>query len=253
MKVTIIQHTPEPEKLIAAAAKLCYSPIGVEDIMEGLDAQKVEKFLNMLMDLGHESPIEHVTFTFGVEGVSRVLTHQLVRHRVGCSYSQQSQRYVKLEQFEYIVPPEIEKLPAAKEKFIQAMADDQRVYNELVELLMEEHFKRYIAEGKTEKQARSAAEKTSIEDARYVFPNACETKIVFTMTARALMNFLRHRCCNRAQWEIRELADEMLRQLKAVAPVLFKHAGPGCVASGCPEGAMTCGRMLEMREKYKNL
>lgn len=253
MKVTIIQHTPEPEKLVAAAAKLCYSPVGVENIMDGLDDAKVNKFLNMLMDLGHESPIEHVVFTFGVEGVSRVLTHQLVRHRIGCSYSQQSQRYVKLEQFEYIIPPEIEKLPAAKEKFIAAMEADQRVYNELVEMLASEHYKRFISEGKTEKQASTMAEKTSIEDARYVFPNACESKIVFTMSARALMNFLSQRCCNRAQWEIREMAEEMLRQLKGAAPVLFKNAGPGCVTGQCPEGNMTCGRMHEMREKYLNL
>ncbi|HWR60495.1 MAG TPA: FAD-dependent thymidylate synthase [Clostridia bacterium] len=253
MKVTIIQHTPEPERLVAAAAKLCYSPVGVENIMDGLDDGKVDKFLNMLMDLGHESPIEHVAFTFGVEGVSRVLTHQLVRHRIGCSYSQQSQRYVKLEQFEYIIPPEIEKLPAAKEKFIKAMETDQRAYNELVEMLIPEHYKKNIEEGKTEKQARSMAEKTAIEDARYVFPNACETKIVFTMSARALMNFFRHRCCSRAQWEIREMAEEMLRQLKGLAPVLFKNAGPGCVAGQCPEGAMSCGRMREMREKYSSL
>lgn len=253
MKVTIIQHTPEPEKLVAAAAKLCYSHAGVENIMDGLDEAKVDKFLNMLMDLGHESPIEHVVFTFGVEGVSRVLTHQLVRHRIGCSYSQQSQRYVKLEQFEYIIPPEIEKLPAAKEKFIKAMEEDQRVYNELAGMLMEAHYKRYLSEGKTEKQARLMAEKAAIEDARYVFPNACETKIVFTMSARALMNFFRNRCCNRAQWEIREMAEEMLRQLKGIAPVLFKNAGPGCVTGQCPEGSMTCGRMNEMREKYLNL
>lgn len=253
MKVTIIQHTPEPEKLVAAAAKLCYSPVGIENIMDGLDSAKVDKFLNMLMDLGHESPIEHVVFTFGVEGVSRVLTHQLVRHRIGCSYSQQSQRYVKLDQFEYIIPPEIEKLPAAKERFISAMEADQKAYNELVELLSAEHYRRNISEGKSEKQARSMAEKTAIEDARYVFPNACESKIVFTMSARALMNFLRQRCCNRAQWEIRLMAEEMLRELKAVAPVLFKNAGPGCVSGQCPEGAMSCGKMLEMREKYLNL
>lgn len=253
MKVAIIQHTPEPEKLVAAAAKLCYSSVGIENIMDGLDDAKVDKFLNMLMDLGHESPIEHVVFTFGVEGVSRVLTHQLVRHRIGCSYSQQSQRYVKLDQFEYIIPPEIEKLPAAKEKFIETMEADQRAYNELAELLISEHYKRNLEAGKTEKQARTMAEKTAIEDARYVFPNACESKIVFTMSARALMNFLRQRCCNRAQWEIREMAEEMLRQLKGVAPVLFKNAGPGCVAGQCPEGTMSCGRMHEMRDKYLNL
>lgn len=253
MKVTIIQHTPEPEKLVASAAKLCYSKVSVENIMEGLDDEKVDKFLRMLMDLGHESPIEHVVFTFGVEGVSRVLTHQLVRHRVGCSYSQQSQRYVRLEQFEYIIPPEIEKIPAAKERFIKTMEEDQRAYNELVDLLREEHLKKYIAEGKVEKQARIMAEKTAIEDARYVFPNACETKIVFTMNARALMNFFRQRCCNRAQWEIREMAEEMLRQLKGVAPILFKNAGPECVADRCPEGNMSCGKMNEVIEKYKNL
>lgn len=253
MKITIIQHTPEPEKLVAAAAKLCYSSVGAENIMDGLDTEKVNKFLKMLMDLGHESPIEHVVFTFGVEGVSRVLTHQLVRHRIGCSYSQQSQRYVKLEQFEYIIPPEIEKIPAAKEKFIKTMEADQRAYNELAELLMEEHYKRYLSEGRTEKQAKTMAEKTAIEDARYVFPNACETKIVFTMSARALMNFFKHRCCSRAQWEIREMAEEMLRQLKTIAPTLFKNAGPGCVAGGCPEGSMTCGKINEVREKYKNL
>lgn len=253
MKVTIIQHTPEPEKLVAAAAKLCYSPVGAENIMDGLDEERVRKFLGILMDLGHESPIEHVSFTFGVEGVSRVLTHQLVRHRIGCSYSQQSQRYVKLDQFEYVIPPEIEKLPVARQKFIETMEADQKAYNELVELLAPEHYKRYIKEGRNEKQARSMAEKAAIEDARYVFPNACETKIVFTMSARALMNFFRHRCCNRAQWEIRQMAEEMLRQLKGIAPVLFRHAGPGCIAGPCPEGSMSCGRLQEMREKYSNL
>lgn len=253
MKVSIIQYTPEPEKLVASAAKLCYSQTGVENIMEGLDEAKVEKFLSMLMDLGHESPIEHVVFTFGVEGVSRVLTHQLVRHRVGCSYSQQSQRYVKLDQFEYVIPPEIEKIPAARERFIRTMEEDQRSYNELTELLFNEHYQNLIKEGKTEKQARMQAEKTAIEDARYVFPNACETKIVFTMSARALMNFFKNRCCNRAQWEIRTMAEEMLRQVKAIAPILFKNAGPSCVSGVCPEGSMTCGKMDEMREKYKNI
>ena len=253
MKVKLIQHTPEPEKLIAAAAKLCYSPVGAEDIMEGLEPQKTEKFLGMLMDIGHESPIEHVSFTFAVEGVSRVLTHQLVRHRIGCSYSQQSQRYVKLERFEYIIPPEIEKVPQAKALFVKAMEEDQQTYNKLVEVLFKEHYEKLIAEGKSEKQAKAAAGKSSIEDARYVFPNACETKIVFTMTARALMNFFRHRCCQRAQWEIREMSEEMLAQVKAVAPTLFKAAGPSCLAGPCPEGAMSCGKMIAMREKFSVL
>ncbi|MDF2533409.1 MAG: FAD-dependent thymidylate synthase [Clostridia bacterium] len=253
MKVKLIQHTPEPEKLIAAAAKLCYSHVGVENIMEGLEPQKTDKFLGMLMDIGHESPIEHVSFTFAVEGVSRVLTHQLVRHRIGSSYSQQSQRYVKLEQFEYIIPTEIEKVPQAKELFVKAMEADQQTYNKIAEVLFKEHFDRLIAEGKTEKQAKTSAEKSSIEDARYVFPNACETKIVFTMTARALMNFFRHRCCNRAQWEIREMAEEMLRQVKAVAPTLFKNAGPSCLVEACPEGSMSCGKIAAVREKFNGI
>lgn len=251
MKVKLIQHTPEPEKLIAAAAKLCYSHVGVEDIMEGLDQQKTDKFLGMLMDLGHESPVEHVSFTFAVEGISRVLTHQLVRHRIGCSYSQQSQRYVKLEQFEYIIPPEIEQITEAKELYIEAMEADQRTYNQLTEILFNKHYEKLLAAGKSEKKAKAMAEKSAIEDARYVFPNACETKIVFTMTARALMNFLRHRCCNRAQWEIKEMSEAMYEQLIKVAPTLFKNVGPSCLVGPCPEGAMSCGQIQAVREKYK--
>lgn len=250
MKVTLVQHTPEPEKVVAAAAKLCYSAVGVDDIMEDLTEEKVEKFVDMLMGLGHESPIEHVVFTFAVEGVSRVLTHQLVRHRIA-SYSQQSQRYVKLEQFDYVIPPSIETVPEAKEKFIEAMEADQKLYCELVEILQKKHFHRLLEEGKDEKQARKMAEKTAIEDARYVFPNACETKIVLTMNARSLMNFFHHRCCERAQWEIRALATEMLRLVRGVAPNLFRYAGPSCMKGPCPEGAMSCGKLAEVREKFR--
>ncbi|MGI5997195.1 MAG: FAD-dependent thymidylate synthase [Lutispora sp.] len=250
MKVELIRYTPEPEKLVAAAAKLCYSKIGIDGILDGLDQEKTERFLNMLMDLGHESPIEHVSFTFGVEGVSRVLTHQLVRHRIGCSYSQQSQRYVKLEQFEYIIPPQIAAIEEARELFVRAMEKDQEVYDKLVEILYKENYKKCMEEGKTEKQASQMAEKASIEDARYVFPNACETKIVFTMSARALFNFFRTRCCERAQWEIREMATEMLKKVKEIAPVLFKHAGPGCLNGPCPEGNMSCGKSRDIREKF---
>ena len=134
MKVKIIAHTPNPEEVIAQAAKLCYSPVGVDEIMEKLTPEKIEKFVNHLADIGHESPFEHVSFTFAIEGISRCCTHQIVRHRIA-SFSQQSQRYVKLEQFEYIIPPEIEKIPEAKEIFIEAMERDQKAYNELVKLL----------------------------------------------------------------------------------------------------------------------
>ncbi|MBB6215175.1 thymidylate synthase (FAD) [Anaerosolibacter carboniphilus] len=253
LKVELLRHTPDAEKLIAAAAKLCYSPIGIDKIEDKLTEESATKFLNMLMSMGHESPVEHVSFTFGIEGVSRVLTHQLVRHRVGASYSQQSQRYVRLEQFEYIIPPAIDRNPKARETFIKAMEDDQRCYNELTEILMEENYHQYVEEGLSEKAARSQAEKKSIEDARYVFPNACETKIVFTMNARGLFNFFNLRCCNRAQWEIRELATEMLRLVRQVAPTLFKYSGPNCLNEPCPEGNMTCGKIKEVRERFGNL
>lgn len=252
LRVELLRYTPDGEKLIASAAKLCYSSVGISDIEEDLKKENVDSFLEMLMDLGHESPIEHVSFTFGVEGVSRTLTHQLVRHRIG-SYSQQSQRYVKLDQFQYIVPPSIEKNERAKSIFIKAMEDDQRSYDKLTDILYKENYEKYIEEGYKERQAKIKAEKEAIEDARYVFPNACETKIVFTMNARTLLNFFRLRCCNRAQWEIRELAIEMLKELKKVYPVLFKNAGPSCLQGPCPEGNMTCGKIVEVRKKFSQI
>ncbi len=241
LKVKLLQYTPEPEKTIAAAAKLCYSAVGVDDILENSTDESTDKFLNMLMSYGHMSPIEHVSFTFAVEGVSRSLTHQLVRHRIA-SYSQQSQRYVKLDQFEYIVPPAIEADDVAKNLFVEQMEGAQKVYDEIVERLKY----KYIEDGMNEKPA----EKKAIEDARYVFPNACETKVVFTMNARSLMNFFHHRCCDRAQWEIRNMAEQMVHEVKKVAPILFKNAGPSCVAGPCPEGKMCCGKLKEMRELY---
>ncbi len=253
LKVELISYTPESEKLIASAAKLCYSPVGIDKIQDKLEDKKVNNFLDMLIKLGHESTIEHVSFTFGVEGVSRVLTHQLVRHRIGASYSQQSQRYVKLDQFDYVIPPHIEKIPEAKKMFMQAMNEDQEYYNNLTDILFKSHYERYVKEGANEKEAKKLAEKQAIQDARYVFPNACETKIVFTMNARALFNFFNHRCCNRAQWEIREMATKMLKLVREVAPVLFKYAGPNCLNNPCPEGKMTCGKIEEVREKFKNL
>ena len=252
MKVKLIAHTPEPEKVISMAAKLCYSQVGVEEIEKNLTEENIEKFLNMLINIGHESPLEHVSFTFAVEGISRACSHQIVRHRIA-SFSQQSQRYVKLDQFEYIIPPEINEIEEAKEVFIDAMNKDQEAYDKLVDILFEKHYNKLIKSGKNEKEAKRQAEKKAIEDARYVFPNACETKMVFTMNTRSLFNFFDHRCCERAQWEIRELATEMLRQVKVVAPILFKNSGPNCVKGACPEGKMTCGKIVETREKFKKL
>lgn len=252
LKVKLIAHTPEPEKLVAAAAKLCYSQAGADEIMEDLTPENVDKFLNRLMDMGHASPIEHASFSFAIEGVSRALTHQLVRHRMA-SYSQKSQRYVTEGQFSYIVPPEIAAVPEAKETFIQAMEQAQAAYDSLAEKLIAGHKKELMDAGMEEKRAASAAEKQGIEDARYVLPNACETKIVATMNVRELLHFFNQRCCNRAQWEIRRCAVEMLRECRKVAPVLFKHAGPRCLDGPCPEGPMTCGKMSEVREFFAEI
>ena len=249
MNVELLQYNPDCEKIIAAAAKLCYSSSGIDGILDGLDEDRTKSFLDRLVSLGHESPIEHVTFTFGIEGVSRSLTHQLVRHRLA-SYSQKSQRYVKEGQFEFITPPEIEAVPEARDLFFKAMADDMEYYNKITDILYNKHFAQMVSEGIDEKKAKSAAEKKAIEDARYVLPNACETKIIATFNARSLVNFFHHRCCERAQWEIRDMACRMLVLVKEVAPTLFRLAGPSCLSGKCPEGAMSCGKMMEKRKEF---
>lgn len=252
MKVTLIAYTPNPEKTVAAAAKLCYSPASIDTVLDGLTEEKTAAFLDRLADYGHESPIEHASFTFGIEGVSRSLLAQITRHRIA-SYSVQSQRYVAEDSFEFVTPPEIAAVPEAKEEFLRAMEDCQKHYNRLAELLMEKHKAELMAQGKDEKAAAFAARKQANEDARFVLPNACDTKMICTFNARSLKNFFAHRCCNRAQWEIRELATEMLRLVREVAPHLFAHAGPPCLNGPCPEGKMTCGRMQEVREKFAHL
>lgn len=226
IKVKLVQHTPEPERTIALAGRLCYSPVGVDQLDEKMGKQDVEKLVSKLSSLGHFSTFEHASFTFAIEGVSRVLTHQLVRHRIA-SYSQQSQRYVAEREFEYIVPNSIKNRPEAQEKFDALMAAIQNTYNELCDMGVNK------------------------EDARYVLANATETKIVITMNARALLNFFELRCCVRAQWEIRELANLMLEEVRKVAPIMFKYAGASCESKGiCSEGEMTCGK-LEILKKMK--
>ena len=133
------------------------------------------------------------------------------------------------------------------------MAEDQKKYDRLAEILKEKHIKTFIAEGKDEKTATRLAEKKAIEDARFVLPNSCETQMIMTMNARSLMNFFKHRCCNRAQWEIKEIADQMLKLVLEVAPNIFKNAGPACANGVCSEGKMSCGKAKEMREFYKGL
>ena len=252
MTVRLIAHTPEPEKVVAAAAKLCYSDAHITDLLDGLDEEKTAKFLTMLSDLGHASPIEHASFTFGIEGVSRTLLAQITRHRIA-SFSVQSQRYVRLEDFRYVIPPEIEADPAAKAAFIDAMNADAKHYLELVKALEEKHTHTLMEQGMPEKTARAKASKMANEDARFVLPNACETKMVMTMNCRSLNNFFNLRCCNRAQWEIRALAMEMLRLCCEAAPVLFANAGPACCSGACPEGKMSCGAAEEVRRQVEEL
>ena len=241
LKVKLIAHTPDADKVVAAAAKLCYSAADVDTLMDGLTADKVEAMCQKLADLGHESPIEHANYTFAVEGVSRALLAQLTRHRIA-SYSVQSQRYVDKSDFDYIMPPEIAAIPEAAAKFEEIMEQLGTGYEELRTLLKNGHKDRLMAAGADEKDADFKAGKMANEDARLVLPNACDTRIIFTINARSLHNFFRLRCCNRAQWEVRTLADEMLRLCREVSPVLFKKAGASCAVTGkCSEGAYCCG------------
>jgi len=209
MTVRLIAHTPEPEKVVAAAAKLCYSDAHITDLLDGLDEEKTARFLTMLSDLGHASPIEHASFTFGIEGVSRTLLAQITRHRIA-SFSVQSQRYVRLDDFRYVIPPEIEAIPEAKAAFIESMNEDARRYLDLVQKLEDGHTARLMAEGLPEKQARAKASKQANEDARFVLPNACETKMVVTMNARSLQNFFHLRCCSRAQTALGQMGGQQL-------------------------------------------
>ena len=240
-KVTLMSYTPNPEEAVACAAKLCYSSVDIETLKKGLTKDKTENFISMLMKMGHESPIEHITFTFGIEKVSRALLAQITRHRIA-SFSVQSQRYVRENNFEYVIPPQIERDMQAKKEFVQAMEDSIKHYNVLADKLKQN----YVLQGMKENQA----EKKAIEDARFVLPNACETKIICTFNARSLLNFFSLRCCNRAQWEIRDVATQMLILVKKVAPNIFKNAGPSCVSGGCSEGKMTCGEAVKMRKLF---
>lgn len=219
INVQLISHTPNPEQVIATAAKLCYSNSSIGELYDGLTPEKSAAFVEKLMNMGHESPIEHVSFTFGIEGISRACSHQLVRHRIA-SYSQQSQRYVTMDNFEYVTPPSVVEagLTTEYEAIINRISDS---YGLLQKALSNNLTNKFISEGLDKEKARLKADKLANEDARFVLPNACTTKIVVTMNARSLYNFFAHRCCNRAQWEIREVAEKMYALVYGLAPTLF--------------------------------
>lgn len=213
--------------------------------MEGLTDEKVAKFVKHLASIGHQSPVEHVSFTFAIEGVSRALLAQLTRHRIA-SYSVQSQRYVSMEEFGVIEPPAIWEDDYLSEIFSRGLEATANTYNDLRDLLID----KYVEDG----MDKGAAEKKANEDARYILPNAATTRLILTMNARSLLHFFSLRGCNRAQWEIRELAERMLKLVYPIAPNLFANAGPGCVSDGrCPEGSMSCGKAAEMKEKYAEI
>jgi len=226
MRVYLLQFTPNPIETVARAARLCYSNKDIEALLQTTDIHEDSELVSKIISLGHHSVLEHASFTFGIEGISRATSHQLVRHRIA-SYSQQSQRYVRQKgQFSYIVPPSIQRNAALAEEYAHMMQ------------LMQQFYDRCLAAG------------IPAEDARYILPNACETKIITTMNARELRHFFRLRCCYRAQWEIREMANNMLRLVAERAPVLFRDAGPACLTGSCPEGPYSCGRQEIVREEY---
>jgi thymidylate synthase (FAD) len=234
VKVILLSHTPNPEATVAMAAKLCYSPSDISSLKGKIEAKDQKAFVEKLVKIGHMTPIEHASFTFAIEGISRACSHQLVRHRLA-SYSQQSQRYVSEESgFDYIIPPTIKEDKELKEAFVAFMKNAQKAYNTMVGKLNEKGIKGESAN----------------QDARFLLPNAAETKIMATMNARELLHFFRQRCCNRAQWEIRIMSEKMLNLVKKAAPTIFDKAGPGCLYKPCPEGDFTCGKVREVRKKY---
>lgn len=227
VRVSLLRRTADPEIAVALAARLCYSPDGIEDLERGVDAAGAAVLIRRILGLGHLSVLEHAVFSFGIEGISRAASHQLVRHRVA-SYSQQSQRYVAASaDFEHVIPPAIAARPELSRLFARAMRDAGKRYREL------------LAAG------------VPAEDARFVLPNAAATRIIVTMNARELRHFFTLRCCLRAQWEIRGLAERMLGLVRSAAPVLFERCGPSCIAGACPEGKLTCGRLREVRAAYR--
>ncbi|MFH0819145.1 MAG: FAD-dependent thymidylate synthase [Patescibacteria group bacterium] len=223
INVTLLTHTKDVEQTIVAAIRQCYSPKGGAELKETTKPEVTTRLIKQIIASGHTSTIEHASFTFAVQGVSRALTHQLVRHRVA-SYSQQSQRYVEEKnELAFIVPPKIKKNQLA-----------QQIYIDQVKLI-HENYKKLIAMG------------INKEDARYLLPNAAETKIIITMNARELLHFFEKRLCTRAQWEIRILAGKMLFLVREVSPLIFSHAGPTCETEKiCWEGDLSCG-------KWKNI
>ena len=232
LKVKLLRYTSDAELLCGAAALTSTQSGNPSEILEKIDSKTAKRIIKRVTGYGHSSVIEHASFTFSIEGVSRVMTHQLVRHRIA-SYTQQSQRYVTYDTVEsYMTPSSIAKTAEAKKIFDETLGELSETYKKLLRLGIPK------------------------EDARFILPNAAKTNIIVTMNARELRHFFNLRCCTRAQWETREVAVEMLKQVKKVAPALFENAGPSCVKLGyCPEGRMKppeCD-VEEIRKLFRSL
>lgn len=228
MKVVLLEYTPDPELTVAIAARLCYSSTDIDGLKDKLTVDDARKLIKKIIRMGHLSVLEHASFTFGIEGISRACSHQLVRHRIA-SYSQQSQRYVNMEESQFVIPPSIEADSKALRIYMNTLRLIRKRYAELVQM------------------------GCPIEDARYILPNATETKIIVTMNARELLHFFKLRCCRRAQWEIREVAKQMLSISRKKAPSIFQNAGPSCISGSCQEGEMSCGDPAGVREEFSCL
>lgn len=225
MHVILLTHTPDPDAVVAASARICYSDIRAEELLKGEEGKLSRKLISELFRSGHLSTFEHVSFTFGIDGLSRVASHQLVRHRVA-SFSQQSQRYVRMnyDPEAVIVPPEIQENPEALKIYKEQVKSSQETYKKLIELGIKK------------------------EDARFILPHGHSTRLVMTMNARELHHFFSLRLCRRAQWEIHELARKMLILCREKAPVLFELAGPSCIFGKCEE-SRTCGKNYKSMEE----
>jgi len=214
MMVKLLAHTPNADKICASAGNSCYSERPSHELVE--DGEDPGRVLSKIVGMGHHSVVEHAVFTFSVEGVSRALTHQLVRHRIA-SFSQQSQRYVSLKEPTYVIPETIMSDPVSLKEYTDMMNTIWKTYRKL-------------------------SDRVPAEDARYILPNGCTTNITITMNARELLHFFSLRCCSRAQWEIREMAERMLKICKEISPVIFRDAGAPCIRGPCPEGKLSCGK-----------
>lgn len=230
--VYLLSHTPEPDELVAAASRICYSDATVCELLEKETPQHSRSLLKKLLKSGHLSPFEHASFTFGVDGLSRVASHQLVRHRIA-SYSQQSQRYVSMETPDVVLPRSIASHPEASAVFQEEVSRAHAAYKKLMALGI------------------------PAEDARFILPHGWQTRIIFTMNGRELLHFFQLRLCRRAQWEIRELARQMLAAVRRKAPIIFENAGPSCLSDGKCREIHSCGEpyqsMEELLEKPSGL